>query len=265
MNLLSVNQLSFAYPGQVPIFKRVSFNIRAGEILTLLGPNGVGKSTLLRCLLGLVPPASGNITLASTPLDRLSRQEIAHHLAYVPQDYHAASTLSVQDYLLTARAAYLRPFQTPGPTEIALVQHYLQRFRLADLATIPFVSLSGGQQQLIAIIHGLVQQPRVLVLDEPMVALDLGRQAELITLFKKIAAKGMAIILTTHLPDHAFMLGGQVGLFTNDQQVVVGSQDALLTQEKLTAVYQTPLSVVYLPKLGRYSCQLALSTNKSTD
>lgn len=98
-----------------------------------------------------------------------------------------------------------------------------------------------------------------------MAALDLGRQAELITLFKKIAAKGMAIILTTHLPDHAFMLGGQVGLFTNDQQVVVGSQDALLTQEKLTAVYQTPLSVVYLPKLGRYSCQLALSTNKSTD
>ncbi|WP_076461359.1 ABC transporter ATP-binding protein [Limosilactobacillus caccae] len=258
MALLTVKELSFAYPRQEPVFNKIGFSVQPGEILALLGPNGVGKSTLLRCLLGLTPAISGSISLADQQIKQLTRRQIAQQIAYVPQDYQVNSNLTVSDFLITARAPYLGPFQVPREKDQQLVETLLKRFNLDQLKDHPLSSLSGGQQQLVTIIKALVQEPQILILDEPMAALDLNRQQVVLTLLKSLATTGMAIILTTHLPDHVFMLDSTVGLFMPGGKLLVGNSEQLMTKENLETVYQTPLSLTYLPELHRYTCQLII-------
>jgi iron complex transport system ATP-binding protein len=216
MTLLSANHISFAYQLNQPVFKNISFNINPGAIFTILGPNGVGKSTLLKCLLGLNRPQAGKITINGTDINQLTRRQIARQVAYVPQDYQTNTNLSVMDYLLTARAPFLNILQAPGKKDYHLISKRLQKFGLSKLQDKPFSALSGGQQQLIAIIKALVQEPQLLILDEPMAALDLNRQKKVLAILKSLATSGMAIILTTHLPDHVFLLDSAVGLFYPD-------------------------------------------------
>ena len=258
MTLLSANHVSFAYQLNHPVFKNISFNINPGEIFTILGPNGVGKSTLLRCLLGLNRPQAGKITINGTDTSQLTRRQIARQVAYVPQDYQTNTNLSVVDYLLTARAPFLNILQAPGKKDYQLITNRLQEFGLSTLQNKPFASLSGGQQQLVAIIKALVQEPQLLILDEPMAALDLNRQKKVLAILKSLAASGMAIILKTHLPDHVFLLDSAVGLFYPDGQLEVGPRDQLMTREKLSTVYQTAVDLIYLPRLHRYTCQLEI-------
>lgn len=258
MTLLSANHISFAYRSQHPVFKNISLNINPGEIFTILGPNGVGKSTLLKCLLGLNRPQAGKILINKTSIGQLSRRQIARQVAYVPQNYQTNTNLSVMDYLLTARAPFLNILQTPGRSDFQLIITQLQKFGLGSLQDKPLSALSGGQQQLVTIIKALVQEPQLLILDEPMAALDLNRQKKVLTILRSLASSGIAIVLTTHLPDHVFLLNSAVGLFYPNGRLEVGPRDRLMTKEKLSTVYQTSLDLVYLPHLKRYTCQLEI-------
>lgn len=258
MNLLDVKDLAFAYRTGQDVFTNVNFSMRNGEILTILGPNGIGKSTLLKCLLGELQPSAGQIMLNGQTLANYSHKQVAHQISVVQQNYHLDVDISVRDYLLTARASYLGNFQMPGKAEETLVAQNLKKFQLFDLYDRAFNDLSGGQQQLITIIRAVIQQPQLLLLDEPMASLDLRRQAEVIRLIRRLASNGIAIIMTTHLPDHAFMLGGQIGLFNQEGQLQVGQQDDLMTSANLTQTYGVPVEVTYLPQLHRYTCQLKL-------
>lgn len=257
MTLLAVHDLAFAY-STTPIFQKVNFTLQAGKVLTILGPNGAGKSTLLQCLTGLLTPDQGTVMIGDRQLDQLSPRQVAQQIAYVPQDYHINSNLTVIDYLLTGRTPYLATFQMPRHHDELQAQKYLKTFGLSSLRNRPFTALSGGQQQLLAIIRALLQQPQVLILDEPMAALDLSRQYELLQLIKKLAHQQIAIILTTHLPDHALMLPTTIGLLSPAGTFTVGTRQQLMTNEQLTALYQVPLELTYLPQLHRYTCQLKL-------
>lgn len=256
MSLLNVKNISYSYGQHSPVFSNVSFNIKAGEILTLLGPNGVGKSTLINCLLGLTKPNTGQILLNNRKLSTLNRRQIAQQIAYVPQDYHISTNLSVYDFLMTGRAPFIGPFNTPGKRDQYIIQEYLQRFNLISIQRRAFSSLSGGQQQLITIIKALIQNPQILILDEPMAALDLNRQREVINILQSLSSKNIAIVLTSHLPDHVFMLDSNVGLFFPNGHLKIGQSDSLMTTNNLKTVYKTDLELIYLPKLHRYTCQL---------
>lgn len=214
MTILQVKNLSFAYHQQ-KVIDHLSFSIQAGKITTLLGPNGVGKSTLLNCLLG-INDYHGQILINGRDLKQLSRKEIAQAIAYVPQYYQTQSTLSVFDYLLTGRTPYLDMFNMPKKSDYQIVEMKLKQYHLTDLRQVSVNTLSGGQMQFISILKALVQEPKLLILDEPMAALDLKRQKEVITLLKKLAAQGVAILLTTHQPDHALILNEQIGLMGPD-------------------------------------------------
>ncbi len=120
------------------------------------------------------------------------------------------------------------------------------------------ISLSGGQQQLITIIRALLQEPRLLILDEPMAALDLSRQYEILKLIQDLAQQKITIILTTHLPDHALMLPTTIGLLDSKGSMITGSREELMTTEQLKRIYQVPLTLTYLSDLQRYTCQIRL-------
>lgn len=258
MVLLQVNKLSFTYPRQAPIFSQLSFTIQAGEIITLLGPNGAGKSTLVKCLLGVNKLSSGEIILNDQSLTKLTRRQIARSVAYVPQQYQTNSNLTVFDYILTGRTPYLNLFQSPRGKDRELVQKKLAEFNLENIETKSVNSLSGGQLQLVTIIKALVQEPQLLILDEPMAALDLKRQAEVITLIQTLASNGVAVLLTTHQPDHAFMLKQKVGLLSPYNSFKFGLSQDILTRSNLEEIYQTKINISYLPELKRYTCQLIL-------
>lgn len=258
MNLLITKDLSFAYDNKKTVFSDVSFSLSNGEILTIIGPNGIGKSTLLRCLLGVSKPTAGEILVDGKPIQNYNRREIAHQIAVVQQDYHLNVDISVRDYLLTARASYLGKFEMPGKTDEKLVVNNLKKYQLFSTYHQSFNDLSGGQQQLLTIIRAVIQQPQILLLDEPMSSLDLKRQAEVIQLLKKLSEMGMGIIMTTHLPDHAFMLGGQIGLFNQNGHLQIGKQKDLATEKNLSQIYGTRVKLIYLPHLHRYTCQLQI-------
>ncbi|MCD7123640.1 ABC transporter ATP-binding protein [Limosilactobacillus caviae] len=259
MIVFDVHNLSFSYPKRQFVFHHVNFSLKTGEIFTILGPNGVGKSTLLHCLTGLLSPQQGTITVFGNEITALNGKNLAQQIAYVPQDYHINSNLTVIDYLLTGRAPYLSFFQTPKKKDFKMAEKYLQDFQLFQFRDHPFAALSGGQQQLITIIRALLQQPKLLILDEPMAALDLSRQYEILKLVKRLAhQEKITIILTTHLPDHALMLPTKIGLLDSNGTLTVGSRDQLMTTERLTEVYQVPLTLAYVPALQRYTCQIKL-------
>ncbi|MRH32015.1 ABC transporter ATP-binding protein [Limosilactobacillus reuteri] len=258
MKVLEVNNLSFAYSKTHPVFHNVNFSLEAGEVFTVLGPNGVGKSTLLHCLVGLLTPNEGTVIVNGKKLGNLKHKTLAQQVAYVPQDYHINSNLTVLDYLLTGRAPYLSFLQTPHQKDAQLAENYLQRFHLSPFHDHPFISLSGGQQQLITIIRALLQEPRLLILDEPMAALDLSRQYEILKLIQDLAQQKITIILTTHLPDHALMLPTTIGLLDSKGSMITGSREELMTTEQLKRIYQVPLTLTYLSDLQRYTCQIRL-------
>ena len=258
MKVLEVNNLSFAYSKTHPVFHNVNFSLEAGEVFTILGPNGVGKSTLLHCLVGLLTPNEGTVIVNGKELGNLKHKTLAQQVAYVPQDYHINSNLTVLDYLLTGRAPYLSFLQTPHQKDAQLAENYLQRFHLSPFRDQPFISLSGGQQQLITIIRALLQEPRLLILDEPMAALDLSRQYEILKLIQDLAQQKITIILTTHLPDHALMLPTTIGLLDSKGSMITGSREELMTTEQLKRIYQVPLTLTYLSDLQRYTCQIRL-------
>lgn len=258
MKVLEVNNLSFAYSKTHPVFHNVNFSLEAGEVFTILGPNGVGKSTLLHCLVGLLTPNEGTVIIDGKELGNVKRKTLAQQVAYVPQDYHVNSNLTVLDYLLTGRAPYLSFLQTPRQKDVQLAETYLQRFHLSPFRDHSFISLSGGQQQLITIIRALIQEPRLLILDEPMAALDVSRQYEILKLIQDLVQQKITIILTTHLPDHALMLPTTIGLLDSKGSMLTGSCEELMTTEQLERIYHVPLTLTYLPDLQRYTCQIKL-------
>lgn len=253
--VIAARRLAFAYPRQAPLFHDVSFTLAPGEILTLLGPNGVGKSTLLACLTGRLTASAGEVTVTGQPLPQITTRELARQLALVPQDYRSGADLTVEEFVLTGRAPYHLPFSGPSREDYRLVSAELARLDLLPLAHRKLRQLSGGQAQLVAIARALVQHPRCLLLDEPMAALDLGRQQALLTLLLKLRQRGVAIIITTHLPNHALILGGQTGLFFPDGHFTVGASKQVMTGANLSTLYQTNLKVFFAAALGRWICE----------
>ncbi|MTV82188.1 ABC transporter ATP-binding protein [Secundilactobacillus folii] len=256
MSLLTVQNLGFHYSGQPTLFSDLNCTLQPGQILTILGPNGVGKSTFLKCLMGILKPTSGSISLADQPLSQQSVRQRAQQVAYVPQHVPDPGSLTVSDYVVTGRTPYLPFSQTPGAQDYEKVQVALKEFGLGDYAQRRVNTLSGGQFQLITIAKALVQEPRLVILDEPTAALDFGRQRQVLKLIQSMAGHHFAVIHTTHNPNHAFMLGNTVGLFAPDGSFETGQPDELLTEERLRATYQTPLKLIYEPALKRTVCEL---------
>ncbi|ANZ62753.1 iron ABC transporter ATP-binding protein [Secundilactobacillus paracollinoides] len=254
--ILSADHLTFHYPDAKPLFADLSLSVETGEVLTLLGPNGIGKSTLLKCLLGFLKPSQGTVMLDSEPIDHLDNRSRARKIAYVAQTVDQSCQLCVRDYVVTGRTPYLNFSQQPGDAEYQVATNALKQLAIADLASQPVNTLSGGQLQLVTIAKALVQQPELIILDEPTSALDFGRQRQVIELIKQLSNDNYAIILTTHNPNHAFMINQKVGLFGQDGQFQIGATCDLLTQENLQNAYQTQLTLLYVDELKRTICEL---------
>lgn len=233
---LGLQRLAFGY-GENTVGEDVTLSLVEGEVLALLGPNGAGKTTLFKTVLGLLPLKSGEITLDGKPLSGWSRRERARRIAYVPQAHAALFPFTVFDVVLMGRAAHLPPFAMPGPVDRAAATEALSGLGMSHLAERPYTEISGGERQMVLIARALAQSPSILVMDEPTASLDYGNQMRLLAHIRKLSRRGLSIILSTHNPDHAFLVADRVALLHAARLIALGPPAEILTSDAMKQLY----------------------------
>lgn len=249
---LAAEKLAIGYPGH-PVGRDIDLALRAGEVLCLLGPNGSGKTTLFKTLLGLIPSQGGVIRLGETELGALARSQVARRIAYVPQAHTAHFPYRVFDMVLMGRTAHLGLFAMPGRQDRARAEAALDALGISPLAETEYTRISGGQRQLALIARALAQDAPILVMDEPTASLDFGNQVLVLRHVRALARKGLAIVLSTHEPDHAFACATTVAVLAGGRIVAQGRPGEVLTAARLADVYGVPVRVERLSG-GRTVC-----------
>ncbi|MDR0356053.1 MAG: ABC transporter ATP-binding protein, partial [Deltaproteobacteria bacterium] len=209
------------------------------EVVNLLGPNGCGKTTLLKALLGFLPSPSGRLFLGGRPLESIKRRELARLLAYVPQHHQGAFPYSARDVVLMGRTA-ASPWLRFSLEDRDKAVNSLEKVRLGHLAERSYLELSGGERQLVLIARALAQECAGLIMDEPVSSLDFGNQFLLLDLIGELAGNGLTIILTTHHPEQALYLGGRAVLLKEGRLVADGPAATTVTAEQVRRLYRLP-------------------------
>lgn len=251
--MLEVKSLAFSY-GNRPVFENVSFSLKKGEIMCILGPNGAGKSTLIKCIAGILKPAVGSVFIQGEDTASLGVKGIARHIGYVPQQNEVVFPFTVLDFVVMGRAPHLSIFASPGAEDIKLAKESLAMVGISDLAERPVANLSGGQSQMVLIARALIQKPALLLLDEPTSHLDFGNQILVLETVRKLASLGMSIIMNTHMPDHAFLLGDRAAALSGGRLVAVGKVETVVTSKMMSSVYGVNVAVREIEDMKRKVC-----------
>lgn len=199
---ISVQNVCFSY-GANRVLSDVSFSAQTGQLMAVLGPNGVGKTTLFRCILGLLPAYTGTIQADGEDLRNFSARTLARRLAYIPQTHGQAFNYSVLEMVLMGTAHGVAPLSVPKQKEMNTAIAALAQVGIGHLASRSYARLSGGEQQLVLIARALAQQSKTLLMDEPTANLDYGNQTRVLETVRQLAADGYTILLSTHNPQHA--------------------------------------------------------------
>jgi iron complex transport system ATP-binding protein len=240
---LTVQGVTAGYGGKM-VVEDVSLTLAAGEVMCLLGANGSGKTTLFKVILRLLRPTSGSVCVNGEDIARWPQGRLARAMGYVPQIHAPPFAFTVRDVVLMARAVHLPAFASPGKKDERIADEMLGRLRLLGLAEKRYTEISGGERQLVLIARALAQQPQWLILDEPTANLDFGNQIRVLQNIKQLASTGLGVLMTTHVPDHAFLCASQVALMNQVRILVIDKPGAALTEARLEEAYGVPLSVV---------------------
>jgi iron complex transport system ATP-binding protein len=249
---LSARALSIGYRNHL-VGSGIDLSLEAGEVLVLLGPNGAGKTTLFRTLLGLHGALGGGVLLDDRPIAGMRPAEIARHMAYVPQAHATEFSFTALDVVLMGRTARLSAFASPGASDERVAREKLAALGIAELAGQDYTRISGGQRQLTLIARALAQEAPILVMDEPTASLDFGNQAMVLGRIRDLAREGYGIVLSTHDPDHALLVGTRVAVIAEGGLRAVGTPHDVVTAEMLSAIYRTQVIVEDTPS-GRRVC-----------
>lgn len=228
--------------GRQRVFSDLSMQIRTGEIVALLGPNGCGKTTLIRCLTGLHSPCEGAIWLDDRSLFAHSLRQRARRIAYVPQYHRLAFGYPVLAIVLMGRMAGRGLLARPGRHDHEQAMAALEKVGAANLADRPYTQLSGGQRQLVLIARALAQDAAFLILDEPTNNLDYGNQLRLLDRLRELVSEHHGILFTTHHPEHALGTASRTILLKQGHILAEGEPEATLSHERLLTLYDLPKS-----------------------
>ena len=225
--MLELRDLSFAYPVGRPLLGGLSFTFRSGGICAVLGPNGTGKTTLLKLLLGILKPSSGEILLSGMPIGRMTAQRRARKLAYIPQDVSLRFPLSVFEFVLLGRKPWF--VWGPSPSDVALTGTVLSRLDLDALAERSLANLSGGQRQRVGIAQALLGDPEILILDEPTAGLDPEERIRFRGIISNLSQQ-KTVLLSTHIVSDLEAVANEVILLQKGNILAVKKPFELLEQ-----------------------------------
>ncbi len=241
--MLSVQGLRYFYHPTRIILEDITFELNNHDILCLLGPNGTGKTTLLRCILSLHKPKGGVIRLDGRDIQKIHARRRAELMAYVPQATTVAFPYKAEDIVLMGRVSHLALGARPGKKDRKLAEEAMERLSISHLRDYSFNEMSSGEKQMVLVARALAQQARILVMDEPTANLDYCNQVKMLQVIKNLAAQGYAILMTSHYPDHAFLACTQAILMRDGLIMAQGAPEEVVTTENLTRLYATPVCV----------------------
>ena len=236
--VLAVEHLAVSY-GKKPVLKDLSLSLPPGSILGILGPNGTGKTTFLKCLTGLLTPTAGHVMVGGRPLTAYTPRKLAKEIGYVPQYTGSGLGTTVMDTVLLGRFPHLGLFRRSYTEEDkAFVFHLLQRLHLEGFAFRDIRQLSGGERQRVFIARALAQEPRLLLLDEPTSSLDPYHQLFVLHLLADaVKERGVTVIMTLHDLNLAALFCDRAVFLKEGYIVAAGAIDKVLTAENIRTIY----------------------------
>ena len=181
-------------------------------------------------------------------------REVASIISYVPQNHTPAFPYTVFNFVLMGRAPKVGMFEKPKSEDFEIVEKVLDEVGISALAQKAYTEISGGERQQATIARAIVQEPKAILFDEPTAHLDYGNQIKTLRVIKTLSEKGYAIIITTHNPDHAIMLGGTTAILDRFGRLTVGDSNKIITEETLNDIYNTDLKLTYMDDVGRSIC-----------
>lgn len=230
---LRVSNGTFGY-GKKPILRDIDLYIDGNTIFTILGPNGVGKTTLLKCIMGFLHWTNGETSLNGKPLGAYSNKEVWQKISYVPQAKKNVFSYTVQDMVVMGLSATQNFFRIPKKEEYDKANQMLEMIGITKLVDKYCNELSGGELQMVMIARALVSEPELLILDEPESGLDMKNQIRILDIIKQASKKmNTACIINTHFPDHALNISDETLLMGYKNQKQLGNTKELLTEKNI--------------------------------
>lgn len=240
--LLEIKNLYGGY-GKEDIVKGVTAHADAGEILCLVGPNGCGKTTLFRLILGALKATSGQVIIDGKDTSQLSQKELAKLIAYIPQYHVPIYEYTVLEIVLMGRASHFSAFDQPSATDREAAFNALEKINAVHLANEKYTDLSGGQRQLILIARAICQEAKIFVMDEPAANLDYANHQLLMDVILDLAKKGYLVVMSTHSPEHPASIGSKVLMMRAGKVASFGPPQEVITSENLEKVYGVEMDV----------------------
>ncbi|MFT7773730.1 ABC transporter ATP-binding protein [Roseateles sp.] len=234
--LLRLHALEIGHGGR-PLGRPIDLALAGGQVLCVLGPNGCGKTTLFRTLLGLLPALRGRVQVAGQDLGTLPRAALARLLAYVPQAHAGVFAFSVEDVVVMGRSAHLGAFAMPSRADRAMALEALERLGIGALRAKRYTEISGGERQLVLIARALAQQARLLVMDEPTASLDFGNQLRVLREIAALRDSGIAVLVSTHQPGHALRIADRVALMKEGSLLGCEPPEQAMQPQALASLY----------------------------
>jgi len=229
------------------ILTNVSLELRAGQVLALVGPNGSGKYTLLRCMAGLWPPSEGCVMVDGRDLVQMQRREIARSITYVPQETVLTFDFSVRETVLMGRYSHRGRFERETAEDLAAAEESLRRADVLHLADRSVTALSGGERQRVLIARSLATRARILLLDEPTANLDVNHALDILELCRSLSHDGSSVAIATHDLNAAHRFVDEVALMESGTIAATGRPEAVLTPENLSRAFQVGSETVAMP------------------
>lgn len=230
--MLKVDKLTFAYPKmETPVFENISFDVSQGEVCAIIGKNGCGKTTLIKCLIDIHSAQQGEIDVVSPT-------------GYVPQSVNLVYGMSVLDAIVMGRYQYIGAFSLPQKSDYEIARDSAERLNISYLLEKDYTQLSGGQQQLVLVARALAVESRCIVFDEPCSALDYGNQNHILTIIGGLRESKTTAVFSTHDPNHVIHIADKVLVMKDTGDFLFGSTEEMMTDQVLSALYEMNLKKV---------------------
>jgi iron complex transport system ATP-binding protein len=224
----------FSYDKRL-ILQNIDFSLESREVMAVIGPNGVGKTTLLKCIMNLLSWEKGIATLNGRKISDIPDKQLWRQIAYVPQAKQAVGA-TVREMIILGRSAYIRLFGQPGKTDYAIADEIIERLHLTSIAERPCNKLSGGELQLVLIARALVTRPQLIIIDEPESNLDYHNQLQVLELISEIS-QTIGCLINTHYPEHALRFTQKTLLLFKGGEYIYGDTKAVITEDNLQRAF----------------------------
>lgn len=244
MNLM-VREGEFYYTKEKVLFSDLNFAIDEGQILAILGPNGVGKTTLLKCITSLLRWKAGRTIIDGCDYGPKNQKNLWRKIGYVPQSSNLKFSYSVMDMVLMGRAAHIGLFATPSNNDRRIALSALERVGITHLKDKRCLAISGGERQLVLIARALAAEPQVMILDEPESHLDFRNQLLILSILEKIVREEkLTCIINTHYPEHALRISDKTLIIGAEKKYLFGDTKDIITEENLKDYFRVNVKII---------------------